>query len=347
MKMASLRLKHVNAFANWSRKNSRLRYYFRCRGQKAIPLPGLPGSEEFMAAYAAALAGIESATVEIGASRTQPGTIDALCVSYYRSDAWTRLTEDTREGRYRVIERWRAAHGSKRVALLQREHIEKMLAKLGTTSAKRLWLASIRGLLQAAIPTLRKDDPTAGIAVKLPKGKGHHTWTDDEIEQYRAHWPLGTQQRLVMEFALETVSRRSEIVRLGPQHVKNGRVRIERTHGSADVDILVSDALQAAIDAMPRKHLTFIHTAAGKPRSKEGLTLDFAEWATAAGLPSRCRMHGLKKGGMRRLAEDGYTTHELMGTSGHKTLSEVQRYTDAADKKRLADSGHAKRRRSA
>jgi hypothetical protein len=79
----------------------------------------------------------------------------------------------------------------------------------------------------------------------------------------------------------------------------------------------------------------------------EGLTLDFAEWATAAGLPSRCRMHGLKKGGMRRLAEDGYTTHELMGTSGHKTLSEVQRYTDAADKRRLADSGHAKRHRSA
>jgi hypothetical protein len=39
----------------------------------------------------------------------------------------------------------------------------------------------------------------AGLAIKLPKTKGHHTWTDDEIEQYRAYWPLGTQQRLVME----------------------------------------------------------------------------------------------------------------------------------------------------
>ena len=35
-----------------------MRYYFRRRGTKAIPLPGLPGSEEFMAAYAAALAGL-------------------------------------------------------------------------------------------------------------------------------------------------------------------------------------------------------------------------------------------------------------------------------------------------
>jgi hypothetical protein len=35
-----------------------------------------------------------------------------------------------------------------------------------------------------------------------------HPGTDDEIERYRAHWPLGTQQRLVMEFALETASRK-------------------------------------------------------------------------------------------------------------------------------------------
>ena len=45
---------------------------------------------------------------------------------------------------------------------------------------------------------------------------------------------------------------------------------------------------------------------------------------------------------MRRRAERGYTTHELMALSGHKTLAEVQRYTDAADKRRLADSGAAK-----
>jgi len=47
---------------------------------------------------------------------------------------------------------------------------------------------------------------------------------------------------------------------------------------------------------------------------------------------------------MRRLAEAGNTTHELMAISGHKTLSEVQRYTDDADRKRLAESGMAKRR---
>jgi integrase len=45
------------------------------------------------------------------------------------------------------------------------------------------------------------------------------------------------QQRFVMEFALETASRRCEVIRLGPQHVKDGRIRIERAKGSKDVDI--------------------------------------------------------------------------------------------------------------
>ena len=64
--MALIKLKYVNAFANRDRKNPRLRYYFRRRGSKAIPLPGLPGSEEFMAAYAAALASLPEHSVEIG-----------------------------------------------------------------------------------------------------------------------------------------------------------------------------------------------------------------------------------------------------------------------------------------
>jgi len=95
---------------------------------------------------------------------------------------------------------------------------------------------------------------------------------------------------------------------------------------------------------MPKEHMTYIVTAYGKPRSKYGLGNDFAKWATEAGLPSRCRLHGLKKGGMRRFAEDGATTHELMAMSGHKTLSEVQRYTDEIDREHLADQAMAKKR---
>lgn len=212
--MARIKLKYINAFVNRDRKNSRVRYYFRRRGSKAIPLRGLPGSEEFMAAYAAALAGVPD--VEIGVSRALPGTISALVVAYYGSDEWHKLAADTQKNRRRIIERFRVQHGNKRVALLEREHILGMLAAIERPSAKRHWLKAIRGLLRAAVPTMRRDDPTEGIAgIKMPKTKGHHTWTDEEIAQYRAYWPLGTQQRLVMEFApLLTGCRYSELTNL-------------------------------------------------------------------------------------------------------------------------------------
>ena len=83
---------------------------------------------------------------------------------------------------------------------------------------------------------------------------------------------------------------------------------------------------------MPKGHLTYIVTAYGKPRSKYGLGNNFAKWATAAGLPKCCRLHGLKKGGLRRGAEAGMTTHELMAISND------------ADRKSLAESAMAKLR---
>ncbi len=117
--------------------------------------------------------------------------------------------------------------------------------------------------------------------------------------------------------------------------------------GSDDVEIAMSPQLQAACDAMPKAHLTYIVTAYGKPRSKYGLGNDFAKWATEAGLPSYCRLHGLKKGGMRRIAEAGGTAHELMAISGHKTLTEVQRYTrGCGSQEALPNSAMAKLRRS-
>ena len=49
---------------------------------------------------------------------------------------------------------------------------------------------------------------------------------------------------------------------------------------------------------------------------------------------------------MRRRAEAGNTPHELMAFSGHRTISQVQRYTEAADKKRLAESAFTKMQRT-
>jgi integrase len=346
--LARFRLKYVNSFRNRDRHNATVRHYFRKPGMKAVPLPGLPGSAEFMAAYATALAETSGAVKpEVGAERTLPGTIDALVVSFYKTDnKWLNVfKEETRRAWRPHIEHFRARHGAKRVRTLQRRHIENMLAEIDKPHAKLSWLKAIRALMRHAVPTMLSVDPTLGIKVALPKSEGWHSWTDDEIAQYRAYWRRGSDQRLVFEFAFETASRRGEVVRLGAQHVRDGRIRIARTHGSDDVDIPVTPELRAAIEAMPRSgHLTYLVRGNGRPWSKSALGRDFAHWAREAGLPDRCRMHGLKKAKLTRRAEKGNTVHELRGLSGHKSLAMLQHYTAAADLKRLADSGDAKMR---
>jgi hypothetical protein len=45
---------------------------------------------------------------------------------------------------------------------------------------------------------------------------------------------------------------------------------------------------------------------------------------------------------MRRLAESGASTKQIASISGHKTLQEIERYTAAADQRRLSRGAIAK-----
>jgi integrase len=134
------------------------------------------------------------------------------------------------------------------VALLTRPHIEAIMALIPNICARRQWLQAIKPLLQAAVPLTLRVNPAERVRVKIPKTRGHHAWIGEEIARYRVYWPLGTQQRLAMEFAVEAVSRRSEVFRLGPQHIRNGRIRVDRVHGSKAVDIPVTPEQHAACD---------------------------------------------------------------------------------------------------
>ena len=145
---------------------------------------------------------------------------------------------------------------------------------------------------------IRVDNPCRGFKrPKPPKTDGFRSWTDDEIAQYRAAWPNGSLQRLVMELAVETSARRGDVTRLGPEQMSNGRFEFQHHKNGVDVSFPVSSELQVAIDAMPNtNHATFLHTKAGNPRSAKALGNDFRQWRDKANLPKRCSIHGTAQG---------------------------------------------------
>ena len=64
--------------------------------------------------------------------------------------------------------------------------------------------------------------------------------------------------------------------------------------------------------------------------------------AAAAGLGRECVPHGLRKACLRRLAEHGGSAKEIAAISGHRSLTEVERYTAAADQRKLSTAAMAK-----
>jgi integrase len=320
-------------------RHGKPRFYFRRPGFKAVPLPGLPWSPEFMTAYQDALAGQPA---QIGASRVKPGTMRALAVSYYGSNTYRSMERGTQSVYRNIIEKFcretdkdGRPYGDKGATSLQREHIVRIMAARPAGTANGLRKA-FRAMMKHAVETgLRPDDPTRDVRAIRTKSNGHHSWSDDEINKFESTYPAGSRERLALGLLLYTGQRRGDVIRMGRQHIRNGVLQVKQAKTGIELDIPVHPDLQAIIDQTPATNLTFLVTRFGTPFTGTPFSNWFGEACTIAGI-SHCSAHGLRKAAARRLAEAGCTVHEIAAITGHATLKELVRYTKAADQKKLA-----------
>ena len=329
--------KYVNGYIDQSGKH---RYYLRRNGQRLVALPGLPWSPQFMQAYEAALKPDGS----IGASRTLPGTINAALVSYYQSRAFTDgLAEGTRQARRAILESFRIDHGDKRVGLMHKQALQHIIDKK-QPAAQRNFKKAMRGFIDHCTGQgWIKLDPLAGLKMARMKIKGHHTWTLDEVAQYREKHGPGSNARLALELLLQTGHARADIVRMGRQHVKNGTLSMRRQKTGTPFDIPLLPELVAEIDRHPKSDLAFLIHERGGPYTASGFGNRFRVWCSEAGLVD-CSAHGLRKASAVRHALNGASAFELMAWHGWKTIGEAQRYVDEANRIRLAQAAGAKMR---
>jgi len=326
------------------RRDSRAYYYLRRRGFPRVRLPGLPWSPTFMAAYESALAGPRTA---VGAGRVKPGSVAAVVAEYFDSQSFfTSKSPGTQRMRRGILERFRARYGDRPFALLPAEWIELLLDEKPPHAA-RSWRATLRSLCQFAVKRrYLRADPTANIKLASVKSDGFHCWTDAEIAQFEAHYPIGTKPRLALALLLHSAQRRSDVVRMGRQHIRETpdgpALYVKQRKTGVELLIPIHPELAAVLDATPSEHLTFLVTATGKPYGDNHFSRRFREWCDAAGLPKRCSAHGLRKAACRRDAENGCSGNEIMAHSGHGSMKELVRYTKAADQARLARNALAK-----
>jgi integrase len=350
----------------------KMRHVFRRKGFPQKTIKGKPGSPEFMDHYHELLqqsGGLRSPTIG-----TQAGTIDALAITWYKHEAFTKgLAKATQATWRRIFDRFRQhktpsgrRYGQNSIRTLPKKAIVDFLeakdddGNSRTANAKRNALKAIRAFIRFAVSQCELEkDPTIDITVSKsgPKSTGHMTWLEPQVAQYREHHPLGTMARLAIELLLNIAARREDAHALGQQHIRDGGLcwRPHKTIRSTGkmLSIPIMGELQEALDAIPATIradgvLTFIVNEYGKPfASAAAFGNRFADWCDQAGLmPVACddgrtrnyRAHGLRKAALRAAAHAGCTGVELMALGGHSSLKQVQEYIDDVDQARAAEA---------
>jgi site-specific recombinase XerD len=327
--MTRIKLKFIHEYRN---RHGEVRRYVRRPGMPKVRLPGLPGSPEFMEAYAAALSGEAPAP---RGRQVVEGSFGELVLRYYASPRFANLSPRSQATYRHVLEKHVERDGHRLVRQLTAEKAEKIIADIGAT---KKGLANLnRSVLSAVFRyavklKLRTDNPFSVDVIEPYRLGEHHTWTDAELDAYRAHWPLGTRERLAFAVLLYSAQRVSDAVKLKRTDVMS----VTQQKTGAQLSIPAHPALTRAIKAGPSNGIYIIGDPKGRPMTAGALTHFMARAIERAGLPTRCVAHGLRKANQRLLAESGATTKQMQAVSGHRTLKETERYSDQANQALLA-----------
>lgn len=331
--MTKIKLRYVKRYRD---RHGLLRFYFRRKGQRAIPLPGLPGSKPFMAAYNAALGNTE-------APASNGRTLGDLFARYRASPAWPKnpSTQRTYRQAMKPIE---AKDGHRSAVDLPADKAAKLIEEIGET---RPGMANLtRSVLRAAFDYAiklkwRYDNPFAGI--QSYETGTHHTWTDAQIDAFIRRWPLGTRERMAFDLFYYTAQRISDVakaarsdIRPGDKAAPHGRLYVKQQKTGVELLIPVHPGLRASMNAYGIHGPNLIARLDGKPISIKMLRVLMVDAIAAAELPKECVPHGIRKAVLRTLAELDVSSKGIASLSGHKTLKEIERYTEAADQGRMA-----------
>src|SRR6478672_11640099 len=290
----------------WRDRHGKMRVYFRRdrrKGSPRIELTGVYGSDEFLAAYAAALHGGEIADSRPKIERPSNGTLAALIASYKQDAAFRDLRETTKAGYLSRLDTIQREHGARSVVGLNQERIETMLAAYDDRPASKLdTLKKLRILIKDAMKKKWiSGDPSTGI--KRTKGGEVRSVTDDEIRQYENHWPIGTKQRTAFALMLYTGQRRSDVHwmtwrDIGP---KTGRIKVIQQKTGVKIQVPLHRDLLPVLEKARHNHVSILVTEWGKPFTVDGFSGFMRDAIRAAGLPLDCQPHGLRSLATSRL----------------------------------------------
>jgi integrase len=325
-------------------RHGKERYRFRRKGLPTYHFRSTPGTEAFREEYAAC-----QAALPVKGDRWEAGTVDWLAARFYETVAWREMAASSKTTYRGIIERFRDSrnkkgrrYGSLPVALIKTRHLDRIFEGMADRPAAANNLRKVlKRMFRLAVKLELRDDNPAVETDAYRQGRGFHTWTEEEIAQYRARHPLGTKPRLALELLLNTAARRCNVVALTRADLKAGKFHIAHVKGGDETIVAALPETLVAIETMQVAGIGhYLVTEFGKPFSAAGFGNWFRERCDEAGLP-QCSAHGLRKAMSRRLAESGATDAQGRAVTGQKKNQTFAYYAAKANREHLADAAMA------
>ena len=316
-------------------RHGKVVWYVRIRPNPRIRIHGEYGSQEFMAAYRAAISGQETPSTQ----KVSTNSLKWLIMKYRESSEWLSLSNATRRQRENIFLHVIEKAGDKpyqsitrKIIIASRDERADRPAQAGN------FLKAMRGLFNWAVCCeYVNTNPCDNVkAPKLTNSQGFAVWTEDDVDRYEARWGEGTKERVWLHVLLYTGLRRGDAVRLGQQHIHEGvaTIRTEKSGYKTTVTLRILPVLQKTLDAGPIGETTFICGKTRQPLTKESFGNLFRKACNKAGVKKSA--HGVRKTSATRAANAGATEAQLKALFGWTDDEMPSLYTKNADRVRLA-----------
>lgn len=326
-------MNHLDYLRSRERRGRWFHYYRRNGAETSLGVHGLgPDDPRVMAAYWAEHARWQERPPDTKSPHV--GSFAWAVDLYLASNHWTKeLAEGTRISRRPILRRYVENQGDRPLASIRTEDIEVALYAKGGHGAVNDYKTLLQVFRHATKMRFIGKNPMKGVEIDKPKIIGFPVADAADIERFQNRWPVGTRERLIFDLALYTGAARADLQKIGRHNIRGDLLVFERQKSGVTAEVPLKRELLEVISRTPDIAPAFILTTRGKKYTVASLGNLFRDAAIEAGMIAR--LHGLRKAFCIYWAEQGASTHQIAAMAGHMSLSEVERYTRAADRTRM------------
>jgi integrase len=283
-------------------------------------------------------------TYRYAARKSKPNeakTVSAVLAAWQMSPEWDSLKSNTKAAYVRYTGPLYDAYKIVAIKDVKRKHIlairDAIARERGHGAASGFCKACYSFFKWAADRDYVDISPATKLEGTLKRGT-LPTWTLEQALAAEAGLPKHYARAVFL--ARHTAQRRGDICALRWSQYDGAVIRLTQEKTGTPMTIPVTAELKLALDNWKReaRGLTILEGENGAPMKRAVLSVQLPKELARLGLPAGLNIHGLRKLAAKTLADVGCSTHEIAAMTGHKTLSMVQLYTQAADQRVLSEA---------